>query len=103
MRLISPVLVGLWSMMVGHATSFTGASLERFCLQFEELAARIEATRTVQETTGMKDLIRLELELACTFVDIARTKYSMGRIAGGDTSHGNAIKAYRTALRYLGK
>ena len=51
----------------------------------------------------MKDLIRVELELAATFANIARTRYSMGHIANGNVSRNNADKAYRTALHYIEK
>jgi hypothetical protein len=51
----------------------------------------------------VKELIRLELELALTFVNLARTKYSMGNVVGADVSGNNAAKAYRTALYYFGK
>ena len=53
--------------------------------------------------TGSKELIRLELELAVTFANVAHTKYSMGNVAGGNVSRSNAQKAYRTALRYFVK
>ena len=49
----------------------------------------------------MKELIRLELELAVTFANVAHTKYSMGNVAGGNVSRSNAEKAYRTALKYF--
>ena len=49
------------------------------------------------------ELIRLELELALTFVNLAHTKYSMGNVVGADVSGNNAAKAYRTALYYFGK
>jgi len=53
--------------------------------------------------TGSKELIRLELELAVRFANVAHTKYSMGNVAGGNVSRSNAQKAYRTALRYFVK
>jgi hypothetical protein len=49
------------------------------------------------------ELIRLELELTLTFVNLAHTKYSMGNVVGADVSGNNAAKAYRTALYYFGK
>ena len=50
-----------------------------------------------------KEFIRIELELAHTFVKLAHTRYSMGHIASGDISRNNAKEAYRSALKYLGK
>ena len=50
-----------------------------------------------------KEFIRIELELALTFVKVAHTKYSMGNVAGGDFSRNNAEKAFHEALNYLGK
>ena len=50
-----------------------------------------------------KEFIRIELELALTFVKVAQTKYSMGNVADGDFSRENAEKAYREALNYFGK
>ena len=50
-----------------------------------------------------KEFIRIELELALTFVRVAQTKYSMGNFAGGDFSRNNAEKAYHEALNYFGK
>ena len=77
---------------------------------FEDLAKAVRSehgaaktARPLQETTGMKDFIRLELELVLTFVNLARTRYSMGHIASSDISRNNAEKAYRSALKYLGK
>ena len=52
---------------------------------------------------AMKDFIRIELELALTFVKVALTRFSMGHIANGDISRNNAEEAYRSALKYLGK
>ena len=49
-----------------------------------------------------KEFIRIELELALTFVKVAHTKYSMGNVAGGDFSRNNAEKAYHEALNYFG-
>jgi hypothetical protein len=51
----------------------------------------------------VKELIRLELELAVTFINLAHTKYSMGNVAGGNFSRNNAEKAYREALKYFRK
>jgi len=51
----------------------------------------------------MKDFIRIELELALTFVKVALTRFSMGHIANGDISRNNAEEAYRSALKFLGK
>jgi len=62
-----------------------------------------ETAGTLQETPGMKDFIRLELELVLTFVNVARTEYSMGNVAGGDVSHNNAEKAYSSAIHYFEK
>ena len=53
--------------------------------------------------TDPKELIRLELELAVTFTNVAHTKYSMGNVAGGNVSRHNAEKAFRTALKYFAK
>jgi hypothetical protein len=50
-----------------------------------------------------KEFIRIELELAQTFVKVAHTKYSMGDVDGGDFSRNNAEKAYHEALNYFGK
>ena len=50
-----------------------------------------------------KEFIRIELELALTFVRVAHTKYSMGNVAGGDFFRNNAQKAYNEALNYFGK
>jgi hypothetical protein len=50
-----------------------------------------------------KEFIRIELELALTFVKVARTKYSMGNVAAGDFSRNNAEKAYHEAFNYFGK
>src|SRR5256884_5503263 len=50
-----------------------------------------------------KEFIRIERELALTFIKVAHTKYSMGNIAGGDFSRNNAEKAYHEALNYFGK
>ena len=50
-----------------------------------------------------KEFIRIELELALTFVKVAHTKYSMGNVAGGNFSRNNAEKAYREALKYFRK
>jgi hypothetical protein len=50
-----------------------------------------------------KEFIRIELELALTFVKLAQTRYSMGHIARGDISRNNAREAYRSASKYLGK
>ena len=50
-----------------------------------------------------KEFIRIELELALTFVKVAHTKYSMGNVAGGDFSRNNAEKAFHEALNYFGK
>ena len=50
-----------------------------------------------------KEFIRIELELALTFIKVAHTKYSVGNVAGGDVSRNNAEKAYHEALNYLGK
>ena len=52
---------------------------------------------------NVRELMRLELELAITFVNLAHTKYSMGNVTGGDFSRNNAEKAYRTAFRFFGK
>jgi hypothetical protein len=67
----------------------------------EHGAAKI--ARTSQKTTGMKDFIRLELELVLTFVKVAQTKYSRGNVAGGDVSRNNAEKAYSSAIYYFEK
>ena len=53
--------------------------------------------------TSSKELIRIELELAVTFANVAHTKYSMGNAAGGNVSRSNAEKAFRTALKYFAK
>ena len=50
-----------------------------------------------------KEFIRIEHELAFTFIKVAHTKYSMGNFAGGDFSRNNAEKAYHEALNYFGK
>ena len=50
-----------------------------------------------------KERLRLELELVLTFSKLARTKYSMGNIRGGNVSRNNAETAYRTALKYFRK
>ena len=50
-----------------------------------------------------KEFIRIELELALTFVRVARTKYSMENVAGGDFFRNNAEKTYNEALNYFGK
>ena len=50
-----------------------------------------------------KEFIRIELELALTFVTVAHTKYSMRNVAGGDFSRNNAEKAFHEALNYFGK
>jgi hypothetical protein len=50
-----------------------------------------------------KEFIRIELELALTFIKVAHTKYSVGNVAGGDFSRNNAEKAYHEALNYFGK
>jgi hypothetical protein len=50
-----------------------------------------------------KEFIRIELELALTFVKVAHAKYSLGNVAGGDFSRNNAKKAYHAALNYFGK
>ena len=50
-----------------------------------------------------KEFIRIELELALTFVKVAQTRYSMGNVADGDFSRKNAEKACREALDYFGK
>jgi hypothetical protein len=50
-----------------------------------------------------REFIRIEFELALTFVKVAHTKYSMGNVAGGDFSRNNAEKAYNEALNYFGK
>ena len=47
-----------------------------------------------------KEFIRIELELALTFVKVAHTKYSMRNVAGGDFSRNNAEKAFHEALNY---
>jgi len=50
-----------------------------------------------------KEFIRIELELAQTFVKLAHTKYSMGNVAGGDFSRNNAEKAFHEAFNYFGR
>src|SRR5437867_11220926 len=50
-----------------------------------------------------KEFIRIELELALTFAEVAHTKYSMGNVAGGDFSRTTAEKAFHEARNYLGK
>ena len=50
-----------------------------------------------------KEFIRIELELALTFVKVAHTKYSMANVPGGDFSRNNAEKAFHEALNYFGK
>ena len=50
-----------------------------------------------------KEFIRIELELAFTFIKVAHTKYSVGNVAGGDWSRNNAEKAYQSAFKYFGK
>jgi hypothetical protein len=49
-----------------------------------------------------KEFIRIELELALTFVKVAHTEYSVGNVAGGDFSRNNAEKAYNEAVNYFG-
>jgi hypothetical protein len=53
--------------------------------------------------TWAKEFVRTELELALTFIQVARTKYSMGNVAAADNSRNNAEKAYQSALKYFGK
>ena len=53
--------------------------------------------------TKAKEFVRIELKLALTFIRVARRKYSMGNVAGGDWSRNNAEKAYQSAFKYFGK
>jgi hypothetical protein len=64
-----------------------------------EIGSAEAATILTSRHTGSKELLRLELELAVTFANVARTKYSMGNVAGGSVSRSNAEKAYRGALK----
>jgi hypothetical protein len=53
--------------------------------------------------TWAKEFVRTELELALTFIQVARTKYSTGNVAAADNSRNNAEKSYQSALKYFGK